>query len=286
MTPIDDSWTTVLRPQGRRLDFRLGELWRYRDLVGLLVRRDFVATYKQTILGPIWFLIQPLVTTLTFVVIFGNIAGMSTDGQPMVPFYMLGTVVWSYFAACFVQTSNTFVANAGLFGKVYFPRLVVPVAAITSNLMMLGIQFATFIVVTLVSTGGGALPSPSRWLTIVPLLALLVLLMAGLALGLGLAISSMTTRYRDLQYAVAFGTPLLMYATPVIYPLSSVPERFRWIVTSNPMTPIVEAFRYAILGAGTMSPGALAYSAAATGIALIAGIALFNRTERNFMDTV
>jgi lipopolysaccharide transport system permease protein len=283
MTPIDDSWTTVLRPQGRRFDFRLGELWRYRDLVGLLVRRDFVATYKQTILGPIWFLIQPLATTLTFVVIFGNIAGMPTDGQPQWLFYMLGTVVWNYFATCFVQTSNTFVANASLFGKVYFPRLVVPVATVTSNLLTLGIQFAQFVVLALLFTTAGTGPSPNAWLAAIPLL---IVLMAGLGLGLGLAISSLTTRYRDLQHAVAFGTPLLMYATPVIYPLSSVPERFRWIVAANPMTPIVEAFRYACLGSGTVSIGHLGYAAIATVLSLAIGITLFNRTERNFMDTV
>ena len=283
MTPVPDSWTTILQPQGRRFDLRLGELWQYRDLVGLLVRRDFVATYKQTILGPLWFLIQPLVTTLTFVVIFGNIAQLPTDGHPPVLFYMLGAVVWSYFAACLVQTSNTFVNNANLFGKVYFPRLVVPVATVTSNLLALGIQFAQFIVIALIMGSAGTRLAPNAAILLVPFLTLL---MAGLGLGLGLAVSSLTTRYRDLQYAVAFGTPLLMYATPIIYPLSSVPERLRPIVAANPMTPIVEAFRYAVLGAGTISAGALAYAAIATIGLLIVGIASFHRTERNFMDTV
>lgn len=283
MTPIDDPWTAVLRPQSGRLNFGLGELWRYRDLVGLLVRRDFVATYKQTILGPIWFLIQPLVTTLTFVVIFGNIAAMPTDGQPPVLFYMLGTLVWGYFATCFVQTANTFVANASLFGKVYFPRLVVPVATVVSNLLTLAIQFSQFVVIALFFSNSATRPAPNAWLFFLPIL---IVLMAGLGLGLGLAISSLTTRYRDLQHAVAFGTPLLMYATPVIYPLSSVPERFRWIVAANPMTPIVETFRYAILGSGTVSIRHLAYALAATMVSLAVGIALFNRTERNFMDTV
>jgi lipopolysaccharide transport system permease protein len=283
MTPVDDQWTTILQPQGRRIDFRLDELWRYRDLIGLLVRRDFVATYKQTILGPIWFLIQPLITTLTFVAIFGRIADLPTDGQSRVLFYMLGAVVWSYFAACFVQTSNTFVSNANLFGKVYFPRLVVPVATVVSNLLTLAIQFAQFVVIALLMKAGGTPIAPSAWLAIVPVL---VAVMAGLGLGLGLAISSLTTRYRDLQHAVAFGTPLLMYATPIIYPLSSVPERLRWIVLANPMTPVVEAFRLAILGAGTVSVGQLMYAVAATIISLMAGIAFFNRTERNFMDTV
>jgi lipopolysaccharide transport system permease protein len=196
---------------------------------------------------------------------------------------MLGAVVWSYFATCFVQTSNTFVNNANLFGKVYFPRLVVPVATVTSNLLALAIQFATFIVVALLVRGTGVALAPNLWLGVVPVL---VMLTAGLALGLGLAISSITTRYRDLQYAVTFGTPLLMYLTPIIYPLSSVPERFRWVLAANPMTPIVEAFRYAILGSGTVSFGTIAYAGVATVISLAVGIVLFNRTERNFMDTV
>jgi lipopolysaccharide transport system permease protein len=284
MTPIDDPWTAVLQPQSSRFDFRLGELWRYRDLVGLLVRRDFVASYKQTILGPIWFLIQPLVTTLTFVVIFGKIAAIPTDGQPPVLFYMLGTVVWNYFASCFVQTSNTFVANANLFGKVYFPRLVVPCATVLSNLLTLAIQFTQFVIIALLFSSADTRPSPNfAWLAALPLL---ILLMAGLGLGLGLTISSLTTRYRDLQYVVAFGTPLLMYTTPVIFPLSTVPERFRWIVVANPMTPIVETFRYACLGSGNVSIGHLGYAATATLLFLAVGIAFFNRTERNFMDTV
>lgn len=283
MTPANDYWTTILQPQGRRFDLRLAELWQYRDLVGLLVRRDFVATYKQTILGPIWFLIQPLFTTLTFVVIFGSIAQLPTDGRPPVLFYMLGAVVWSYFASCLVQTANTFVSNANLFGKVYFPRLVVPVATVTSNLLALGIQFATFIVIAIIVTSRGVRVTPTAALLLLPLL---IVLMAGLGLGLGLAVSSLTTRYRDLHYAVAFGTPLLMYATPIIYPLSSVPERLRPIIAANPMTPIVETFRYAVLGAGTMSPGALVYATIATITVLVLGIASFNRTERNFMDTV
>lgn len=284
MMPIDDQWTTILRPEGRRLDFRFREVLRYSDLIGLLIRRDFVATYKQTILGPVWFVIQPLVTALTFWVIFGNIAQLPTDGQPQFLFYMLGAIVWSYFATCFVQTSNTFISNAALFGKVYFPRLVVPIANVTSNLVMLAIQFSAFVAIAVITRGSAAAQSLNvMWLPMIPVL---IVLMAGLGLGLGLAISSMTTRYRDLQYAVAFGTPLLMYTTPIIYPLSSVPDRFRWIVVANPMTPIVETFRFVILGAGTVSAGALAYAALAMVVSLLVGAALFNRTERTFMDTV
>jgi lipopolysaccharide transport system permease protein len=279
----DNEWTLILQPNARRFELGLRQLWSYRDLVGLLVRRDFVATYQQTILGPVWFLIQPLVTTLMFVVIFGQIAELSTDGQPKVLFYMLGTVLWSYFAACLVQTAGTFVTNAGLFGKVYFPRLVVPVATVISNLITLAIQFAQFIVIAGLLIARGYTPKLTVWIVTTPLL---VVLMAALGLGAGLVVSSLTTRYRDMQHVVTFGTPLLMYATPVIYPLSSVPAKYRLLVLANPMTPIVEAFRYALLGSGTVSVWHLAYAAVVTVSVLLFGIALFNRTERTFMDTV
>jgi lipopolysaccharide transport system permease protein len=279
----DGEWTLILQPTPRRFELGLRQLWSYRDLVGLLVRRDFVATYQQTILGPVWFLIQPLVTTLMFVVIFGQIAELSTDGQPKVLFYMLGTVLWSYFAACLVQTASTFVTNAALFGKVYFPRLVVPVATVISNLITLAIQFGQFIVIAGILVARGYTPKVTVWMLATPLL---VVLMAALGLGAGLMVSSLTTRYRDMQHVVTFGTPLLMYATPVIYPLSSVPAKYRLLVLANPMTPIVEAFRYALLGSGTVSVWHLAYAVAVTVGVLLFGIALFNRTERTFMDTV
>jgi lipopolysaccharide transport system permease protein len=211
------------------------------------------------------------------------VAQLSTDGQPQVLFYMLGTVVWSYFAACFVQTAGTFVANAGLFGKVYFPRLVVPVATVLANLITLAIQLLQFAVIAALFVAGGYAPAPSLWILATPAL---VALMAGLGLGMGLAVSSLTTRYRDLQYVVTFGTPLLMYTTPIIYPLSSVPAKYRLLALANPMTPIVEAFRYAFLGSGTVSLLALIYAVVVTGAVLLLGVALFNRTERNFMDTV
>jgi lipopolysaccharide transport system permease protein len=279
----EGEWTLVIRPERRWLDLRLDELWRYRDLVVLFVRRDFVANYKQTMLGPVWYLLQPLITSIAFVIVFGRVAGLSTDGRPQILFYMLGTVVWSYFAGCLTQTSGTFLTNAGLFGKVYFPRLAVPIATVVSNLMMFAIQFAQFAAFAAFFAARG---SPLGWTPWVLVTPLLLLVMAALGLGLGITISSLTTRYRDLQYLVAFGTQLLMFATPVIYPLSSVSPRYRWLASANPMTAVVETFRLAFLGAGTVSVASLAYSAAMSAAVLIAGALLFNHVERTFMDTV
>src|SRR5512141_2218325 len=235
----------VIEPQRSLFDLRLGELWRYRDLVMLFVRRDFVSVYKQTILGPLWYLIQPLLTTLTFTVIFGNIASLPTDGLPQFLFYMSGTVVWSYFAACLTKTSETFVNNANLFGKIYFPRLAVPVSILISNLIAFAIQFTFFLAFMLYFALTGAAIHPNWWILFSPIL---LLLMAGLGLGLGIIISSLTTKYRDLRFLVQFGVTLLMYATPVIYPASTIPARFQFLIRANPMTPIVETFRYAFLG--------------------------------------
>ena len=217
----DENWDMVIEPQRSLFDLRFGELWRYRDLVLLFVRRDFVAVYKQTILGPLWYLIQPLLTTITFTVIFGQIASLPTDGLPQFLFYMSGTVVWAYFADCLNKTSNTFVRNANLFGKVYFPRMAVPVSILISNLITFAIQFGLFIVFVLFFALRGT-PIQPNW-TWVALSPLLVLMMAGLGLGFGIIISSLTTKYRDLRFLVTFGVQLLMYATPVIYPVSSIP---------------------------------------------------------------
>jgi lipopolysaccharide transport system permease protein len=280
----NETWDMTIQPQRGLLDLRLGELMRYRDLVMLFVRRDFVAVYKQTILGPLWYLIQPLLTTLTFTIIFGNIASLPTDGLPQFLFYMSGTVVWSYFAACLTKTSETFVQNAGLFGKVYFPRLAVPISILISNLITFAIQFALFLLFVL----GFALRGSQvqiNWLWVV-LSPVLILMMAGLGLGFGIIISSLTTKYRDLRFLVTFGVQLLMYATPVIYPVSAIPERFRWIILANPMTAIVEAFRFAFLGAGTVSVGQLLYSFGFMVVVVFAGVVIFNRVEQTFMDTV
>jgi len=274
----------IIEPQRSLFDLRLGELWKSHDLVMLFVRRDFVSVYKQTILGPLWYLIQPLMTTLTFTVIFGNIASLPTDGLPQFLFYMSGTVVWSYFAACLTKTSETFVNNANLFGKVYFPRLAVPVSILISNLVTFLIQFAMFLVfVAFFALRGTPIRFNWLWIALSPIL---MLMMAGLGLGFGIIISSLTTKYRDLRFLVTFGVSLLMYATPVIYPVSSIPERFEWLIIANPMTPIVEAFRYAFLGAGTVNTYQLLYSFGFMLVVVFLGSVIFNRVEQTFMDTV
>lgn len=277
------NWSMIIRPQNPWFDLRLDELWHARDLIAIFVWRDFVSTYKQTILGPLWYLIQPLLTTITFTVIFGNLAKLPTDGLPQFLFYMSGTVIWSYFAACLTKTSNTFTANANLFGKVYFPRLAVPISILVSNLIMFAIQFLQLAAFMLYFWFAGAPVQPNAWMLLTPVL---ILIMAGLGLGFGIIISSLTTRYRDLQYLVTFGVQLLMYAVPVIYPLSAVPDRFRWLVMANPMTPIIESFRYAFLGAGTVDLLQLAYAFGFMVVILVIGLLLFNQVERTFMDTV
>lgn len=281
---LDDEWSMVIEPQRSLLDLRLAELWHYRDLVMLFVRRDFVSVYKQTILGPLWYLIQPLLTTITFTFIFGRVASLPTDGLPQFLFYMSGTVVWSYFAACLTKTSETFVQNANLFGKVYFPRMAVPVSILLSNLITFAIQFALFLVFVLYFILRGTdLQFNWLWVALSPVL---ILMMAGLGLGFGVIISSLTTKYRDLRFLVQFGVQLLMYATPVIYPVSSIPERFQWLILANPMTPILEALRYAFLGAGTVNTGLLLYSFGFMLVVVFLGSVIFNRVEQTFMDTV
>jgi lipopolysaccharide transport system permease protein len=279
----NEDWDLIIQPHRALFDLRLGELWKYRDLVMLFVRRDFVAAYKQTILGPIWYLIQPLLTTITFTVIFGNIAQLPTDGLPQFLFYMSGTVIWSYFSDCLTKTSNTFVHNSNLFGKVYFPRMAVPVSILISSIITFAIQFAFFLAFVAFFALQGSDVRPNLWIISFPLL---VLIMAGLGLGLGVLISALTTKYRDLRFLVQFGVSLLMYATPVIYPVSSIPENYQMLIKANPMTSIVETFRYAFLGAGSVEPWALAYSFAFMVIIVFLGSVVFNRVEANFMDTV
>lgn len=264
-------------------DLKLKELWHYRDLVFLFVRRDFVAQYKQTILGPAWHVIVPLFTTLVFTIVFGRIAQLSTDGVPPFLFYLAGTVMWSYFSAVLTGASSTFTGNAAIFGKVYFPRLVVPVAGLISRLIAFGIQlllFLGFLVYALIS---GANVAPNAWVLMTPLL---IFLMAGLGMGLGIIVSSLTTRYRDLTVVVGFGVNLLMYATPVIYPLSALSEKYRIWMLLNPIAPLMEIFRYAFLGAGRVDLWLVGYSIVVTATILFIGIVLFNRVERTFMDTV
>lgn len=279
----DEGWSLVLTPHRGWFDLRLRQLWRYRDLILLFVRRDFVAVYKQTILGPLWYLIQPLLTTITFTVVFGRIAKLSTDGLPQFLFYMSGTVIWSYFASCLTGTSSTFIANANVFGKVYFPRLAVPVSVLISKLIAFGIQFALFLIFVVYFRVRGADVHPNACALLTPLL---LLLMAGLGLGFGIIVSALTTRYRDLAQLVAFGVQLLMYATPVIYPVSSLPQKYQMLILANPITPVIETFRYAYLGAGTPIVGDLLYSTVFIFVVLAIGVLLFTRVERTFMDTV
>jgi lipopolysaccharide transport system permease protein len=276
-------WTAIIKPVAGWFDIHLAELWRYRDLIMLFVRRDFVAIYKQTILGPLWFLLQPLFTTIVFTVIFGKIARIPTDGLPQVLFYLSGVVTWNYFANCLNKTSDTFVANAGIFGKVWFPRLSVPISIVISNLITFAIQFILFLGFWVYFLLSGSTIDPQPLILILPLL---ILQMAALGLGCGIIVSSLTTKYRDLTQLVGFGVQLWMFATPVVYPISRIPARFQWIIALNPMAPIIELFRYSFLGAGTIIPWQIGLSIGNTLIILFIGIILFSRVEKSFMDTV
>jgi len=277
------TWDIVIRPQRAWWDLRLGDLWRYRDLIRLMVWRDFIAIYKQTVLGPVWHLIQPLMTTVVFTVIFGGIAKLPTDGLPPFIFYMAGNTVWAYFSICLLSTSNTFTSNAGIFGKVYFPRLSVPISIVISNLIAFAIRFGLFIALLVYFVLTGSTVRLTAWIFMLPVL---ILLMAGLGLGGGIIISSLTTKYRDLQHLATFGVQLFMYASPVIYSISNVPEKWQWLLLANPLTPIIEVFRLAFLGTSSVNPILLLYSAGCTALVLLVGILVFNHVENTFMDTV
>lgn len=280
---MTDDWTLVIKPKKRLLDLDLKGLWRYRDLWYMYVRRDIVTFYKQTILGPLWFLIQPVLTTIMYMFVFGGLAKISTDGAPQPLFYLSGIMLWNYFSDSFNASSNVFTNNASVFGKVYFPRLVVPLAGLTSNLLKLLIQLVLFILVYIgYRIAGVQLPIRPALL----LFPLLVLLLAFHALSWGLIISSVTSKYRDLKFLVAFGLQLFMYATPIIYPLSAATGRIRTALELNPLTPIFEAFKYGCLGCGTLSWGGLLYSTVFMLVMLFFSLIVFNRVERNFMDTV
>jgi lipopolysaccharide transport system permease protein len=279
----NESWDIEIHPQTKWYNLQLMQLWRYRDLLLLFVRRDFVAFYKQTILGPLWFLVQPIITTFTFSIIFGNLAGISTEGVPKILFYMSTLVLWTYFADTLNKTADTFSANAHLFGKVYFPRMIVPLSVVVSNLIKLGIQLGLFLVFYLYYYFTGASFKPTLVLLLVPYL---ILVIAVLGLGLGIIISSLTTKYRDLKFLVTFGVQLLMYASPIVYPLSTVPAQYRVYVLSNPITSIIETFKYAFLGIGEFNVMHLAYSTVVTFVILIIGLIIFHRVEKSFMDTV
>ena len=282
---IDEEWSTVIKPRESLLDVDFKEIWKYRDLWSLFVKRDIITQYKQTILGPLWYFVQPIMTTIMYMVVFGGIAGISTDGLPQALFYLSGICMWQYFSECMTKTSNTFVSNAGVFGKVYFPRLIVPLSTVTSNLIRFGIQFMLFLVVyvyyvvfTDVNVG------PNLYALLFPVL---VLMLAGLGLGFGILFSSMTTKYRDLTFLLGFFVQLWMYATPVIYPLSIITnEKLKLVMSLNPLTGILEAFKYGMLGTGSFSWMALGYSFLFMVALLALGIVVFNRVQRSFMDTV
>jgi len=283
-TPTNQSWTLRIRPHEKLWQIHLGEIWRYRDLIGLFVRRNIVVEYKQTILGPLWYLIQPVLTVLMNMLVFGSIAKMSTDGIPQILFYMAGNICWFYFSDCLKQSSDTFITNQHMFGKVYFPRLVVPIAAVISNLLRFLIQAGLFLVLFLVFYFRGAEISVTWALALTPLL---VLMIAGLGLGFGILVSSLTTKYRDLAILFTFIVQLWMYATPIVYPLSVVPQgTLRSLILANPMTPVIEAFRYATLGQGYFSWPALGYSFLFMALLLLVSVVIFNKVQRTFMDTV
>lgn len=275
---------TEIKPKKAWLDVDIKGLWRYRDLYRMYIRRDIVTMYKQTILGPLWYFIQPVFTTIIYMFVFGGLAGISTDGIPQPLFYMAGITLWNYFATCFGSCSNVFAANQGVFGKVYFPRLVVPLSSVSSSLIRFLIQFVMFIAIYIYFVAVGKF---SFSFSFTFLLAPVLVLMVGFqAMSLGLIITSLTTKYRDLNMLIGFGVQLLMYATPVIYPLSFAPAQYQALININPLSPIFEAFKYSCLGVGTFSIGGLLYSALFLCVTMFFAVILFNRTEQRFMDTV
>lgn len=278
-----ENWSIEIKPKKKWLDVDLKGIWRYRDLYYMYVKRDIITVYKQTILGPLWFLIQPILTTIMYMFVFGGLAGISTDGVPQPLFYMSGILLWNYFNAAFMVSSNVFTLNASVFGKVYFPRLIVPLSGITSNLIKFGIQLVLFILIYLYYYIQGVNLSINWSILLFPLLILMIALHA---MSWGLIISALTTKYRDLTQLVTFGIQLFMYLTPVIYPLSAAPEKYRIFISLNPLTPIFEAFKYSCMGSGSLDWVGLGYSFIVLLITLFLSVIIFNRVERNFMDTV
>lgn len=279
----ETDWDLVIRPRNKWYQLELLAIWRYRDLLLLLVRRDFISVYKQTILGPLWLFIQPIITAGIFSLIFGQFAKLSTNGAPPIIFYMAGITFWTYFADCLNKTSNTFVANSGVFGKVYFPRLIVPLSVLVSNLIKLGIQFSIFIILWLYFITSDAISPNWSYLWLTPFL---IVILAGLGLGSGILISSLTTKYRDLTFLVGFGVQLLMYGSSVILPLSSMPVKIQNIMLFNPIVPVIETFKFIFLGSGHFSPGGIAYSFIFMLLIVIFSSIIFNKVEKSFMDTV
>lgn len=279
----NDGWTTIIKPQTAWFEINIKELLKYKDLIIMFVKRDFKTLYKQTILGPLWIIINPLLTTIMYTIVFGNIANISTDGMPQIVFYMLGTTVWTYFSSCITTTSTTFTANSAIFGKVYFPRLVIPISTVISGLINFTIQFIMFLCFAVYYYIEGAPISPNIYIILIPLL---LIQLAILSLGFGIIISSLTTKYRDLAVLVTFGVQLWMYATPVVYPASQLGGKLKTLMMINPVSPIIETFRYSLLGCGSIPWKFLIISVLTTLIVLFMGVVLFSRVEKTFMDTV
>ncbi len=282
MNNTGQQWTETIESKHSLFDLNLKEVWRYKDLVYMFVKRDFVSSFKQTILGPIWFFINPIFTTIVYLVVFGGIANISTDGAPKILFYLSGVTLWNYFSSCLNGTSNVFTSNAAIFGKVYFPRLVMPISIVFSNLMRFGVQMVLFLIAFLYYLTKGEV-QPNWWILATPFL---ILLMAMFALGVGMIFSSMTTKYRDLQMLLGFGVSLYMYATPVIYPVSALPKAIQPYAAWNPLTGIFECFKYGWLGVGEFNPTMLAISSLIILLLLAIGTITFNKVEKSFMDTV
>lgn len=275
-------WTEVIVPRDNLFKLNLEEVWRYRDLLLMLVHRDFVTYFKQTILGPIWFFVSPIMTTVIYVIVFGNIADISTDGVPQIAFYLAGVTLWNYFSSCLNDTATVFSKNASMLGKVYFPRLIMPLSIVVSKLMQFGVQIALFIVVVVYFWIIGDI-RPNIWVLFSPIL---IAMLALLSLGLGMIFSSLTVKYRDMVQLLAFGVSLFMYITPVVYPVSTIPEKYRFVIELNPLTSIFEAFKYGFLGVGDFSIWSLGYSLLVTILVLFIGVFVFNRVEKTFMDTI
>jgi len=287
MNKLDEErWDIKITPKNNLFDLKLKDVWHYRDLLVLLVRRDFVAFYKQTVLGPIWFFVQPLVTILLYNFVFANIAKISTGTIPAPVFYLAGTIIWNYFSDCLTKTSTVFKDNAAMLGKVYFPRLIMPLSIVLSNLIRFGVQFILFLLMMVIFSVKGFPIHPNLYLLLFPVL---IVLIAALGLGLGMMISAVTTKYRDLSFVIGFGVPLLMYTTTVIYPLSTAEAKYpqySWLIKYNPITVVIETFRKGFLGEGSFDWSLLAIACSATLIVLIIGTIIFNRVEKNFVDTV
>jgi lipopolysaccharide transport system permease protein len=279
----EEHWDLTIKPQTHWYDLRIKEIFKYKDLLLLFVKRDFISIYKQTILGPLWFFIQPIITAITFTVIFGSLAKISTDGLPQILFYMCGITLWNYFADTLTKTADTFSSNVNIFGKVYFPRMIVPLSVVVSNLIKLGIQFLLFLCIWIYYLIQTDLIHPNKMLVLIPYL---IILIGFMALSFGIIISSLTTKYRDLKFLVTFGIQLMMYASPIVYPLSIVPEKYKWIIVANPVTSIIESFKYAFLGVGEFNWFYLGYSTLFTIVLFMIGLVIFHRVEKSFMDTV